>query len=182
MNKAFYVISGCSGGGKSTLVAELAARGHQTVPEPGRMVVREQLARGGDALPWANAAAFIRRVLELAVEQYEQAPSDGIVFFDRSIVDAVGGILRGGGELPARYREVLRTHRYAPTVFLAPPWKAIYRSDAERRHSFADGVAEFEALAAEYRALGYEVVLLPRAAVSARADFVVETTSSRRAV
>jgi predicted ATPase len=35
----FVVISGCSGGGKSTLLAELARRGYRTVEEPGRRIV-----------------------------------------------------------------------------------------------------------------------------------------------
>lgn len=32
----YVVISGCSGGGKSTLLSELAARGYHVVHEPGR--------------------------------------------------------------------------------------------------------------------------------------------------
>jgi predicted ATPase len=37
MNR-FVVISGCSGGGKSTLLAELGRRGHAVVEEPGRRI------------------------------------------------------------------------------------------------------------------------------------------------
>ncbi len=48
------VISGCSGGGKSTLLAELARRGHAVVEEPGRRIVAQELARGGPALPWGR--------------------------------------------------------------------------------------------------------------------------------
>ena len=44
------VISGCSGGGKSTLLAELGARGYAVFEEPGRAIVKEQLVSGGDAL------------------------------------------------------------------------------------------------------------------------------------
>src|SRR6516165_9149624 len=48
----FVVISGCSSGGKSTLLAELGRRGHATVEEPGRRIVRQELAGDGSALPW----------------------------------------------------------------------------------------------------------------------------------
>lgn len=41
-------VSGCSGGGKSTLLATMARRDYTTMPEPDREVVREQLATGGD--------------------------------------------------------------------------------------------------------------------------------------
>ena len=33
------VLSGCSGGGKSALLAELSSRGFETVEEPGRRIV-----------------------------------------------------------------------------------------------------------------------------------------------
>jgi AAA domain len=38
----FVVISGCSGGGKSTLLIELGRRGYATVEEPGRRIVKEE--------------------------------------------------------------------------------------------------------------------------------------------
>jgi predicted ATPase len=46
MNR-FIVISGCSGGGKSILLGELALRGLATAPEPGRRII----AQGGP-MPW----------------------------------------------------------------------------------------------------------------------------------
>ncbi|WP_410012764.1 AAA family ATPase [Sodalis sp. C49] len=39
MNR-LIVISGCSGGGKSTLLAELKRRGYTVVEEPGRHGIR----------------------------------------------------------------------------------------------------------------------------------------------
>jgi predicted ATPase len=47
----FVVISGCSGGGKSTLLAELGRRGHSTVEEPGRRIVAQELQQGGKSSP-----------------------------------------------------------------------------------------------------------------------------------
>ena len=46
----FVVISGCSGGGKSTLLTELGRRGYMTVEEPGRRIVKEELLGNGLAL------------------------------------------------------------------------------------------------------------------------------------
>ena len=66
----FVIISGCSSGGKSTLLDELARRGHATVPEPGRRVVREEQASGGTALPWADTRAFVDRIVALAKAGY----------------------------------------------------------------------------------------------------------------
>ena len=64
----FVVISGCSGGGKSTLLIELGQRGYATVQEPGRRIVKEEMLGAGLALPWVNEIAFAQRaVVEIAL-------------------------------------------------------------------------------------------------------------------
>lgn len=54
MSERFVVLSGCSGGGKSSLLAALARRGHAVVEEPGRRIVAEETRSGGSALPWTD--------------------------------------------------------------------------------------------------------------------------------
>ena len=62
----YFIVSGCSGGGKSTLVSELKNRGFQTVDEPGRALVAQQLLIDGSGLPWENMKLF----LDLALARY----------------------------------------------------------------------------------------------------------------
>ena len=165
------VVSGCSGGGKSTLLAALAARGCRVVEEPGRRIVAEELARGGTALPWVDAEAFARRALELArADRARVEGAPGWTFFDRGLVDAAVGLEHLTGTPAAT---TLGDERYHAGVFLAPPWPEIYRTDSERQHGFEAAVAEYERLRAAYPALGYEVVLLPKAEVDRRVDFVL---------
>ena len=84
----FVVISGCSSGGKSTLIAELGKRGYAVVDEPGRRIVKEALARGGSALPWIDGVAFARRAIAIALaDRAASGSSDGWVFFDRGLID-----------------------------------------------------------------------------------------------
>ena len=45
------VISGCSGGGKSTLLQALHPRGYQNVPEPRRRAIDETRVEHSDTLP-----------------------------------------------------------------------------------------------------------------------------------
>lgn len=45
------VLSGCSGGGESTLLAELASRGFETGAEPGRKILQQALNGAGVAFP-----------------------------------------------------------------------------------------------------------------------------------
>ena len=67
------LITGCSGGGKSTLLEALAERGHRVVEEPGRRIVAEELAGSGNALPWVDLAAFARRALAMARDDLDAA-------------------------------------------------------------------------------------------------------------
>jgi len=177
LSERFVVLTGCSGGGKSSLIGELRRRGFAVVGEPGRRVVREEVARGGGALPWSDMRAFLDRVVEVALEDRQAAErSEGWVFFDRSLVDAGAALENLGvdGALAALCEE----RRYRQQAFFAPPWREIYVGDAERRHGFDEGVAEYERLTRAYAALGYDAVPLPKTCVPARADFVLARLAS----
>src|SRR5947208_13712313 len=54
----FVVISGCSGGGKSTLLIELAKRGCASVDEQGRRIVKGELEGEGSVLPCVGGVAL----------------------------------------------------------------------------------------------------------------------------
>src|SRR3546814_9419519 len=59
----FHVITGGPGSGKSTLIEALAVEGFDHMPEAGRAIIRDQVAIGGAALPWADRAAFAELML-----------------------------------------------------------------------------------------------------------------------
>ena len=63
--------------------------------------------------------------------------------------------------------------RYARIVFAMPPWREIYRNDAERKQDFAEAVASYDASVATYREFGYEVMDVPRLPVQGRTDFIL---------
>jgi predicted ATPase len=168
------MISGCSGGGKSTLLEALSRLGHTTVPEPGRRIVAEELRGDGKALPWVNLHAFAERAIQMAKSDLAAAESaQGFVFFDRGLVDAAVACEFAGG---TPYRVLLAGSRpYARCVFLAPPWPEIYATDPERRHGLDDAVAEYERLLRAYAELGYETCELPKRPVADRVDFVLRS-------
>ncbi len=176
MNR-FVIISGCSGGGKSALIAELSRRGYAIVEEPGRRIVRQEIDGGGSALPWLDMAAFLRRVVATSIADRLSAPTGpGWVFFDRGLIDAAAGLesLTGESVLASLSQE----QRYHRQVFLTPPWPEIYVTDPERRHGFDAAVAEYVRLREVYPSLGYKISILPKLGVAERADFVLNALDS----
>jgi len=168
----FVVISGCSGGGKSSLLAALAQRGYATVEEPGRRIVRQELDGEGAALPWVDPAAFARRAVALATADLARAARfEGWVFFDRGLIDAVVALQDASEE--SAVADLTLSDRYHRRVFLTPPWREIYRTDPERRHGFESALAEHQRLITAYPSLGYEVTVLPKVGVSERADLIL---------
>lgn len=166
------IISGCSGGGKSTLLEELARRGYATIEEPGRRIVRQETRGQGSALPWVDMEAFARCAVAMSLEDRDKAPATGWVFFDRGLIDAASALhaVCADGLL----HDLKSHHRYNRLVFLTPPWPEIYVSDGERQHDFAAAVSEYDRLIRDYRALNYETVVLPKVSVIERADLVLD--------
>ena len=172
----FYVITGCSGGGKSTLLSALERRGYRVFAEPGRQIVNEQQSVGGDGLPWRNPTKFAELCVSRAMYFYNSAMLlDPPVFFDRSVIDNIAGIERSGLPMPVYFAQTLVRYRYAQRVFMVPPWPEIFAQDAERQHSFAEAEQEFYGLQQAYASLNYDVILIPRLPVEERANFVEGT-------
>ena len=170
----FVVISECSSGGKSTLIAELGKRGYAVVDEPGRRIVKEELASGGSALPWVDGVAFARRAIGIALADRAAAGSlDGWVLFDRGLIDAAAALEHTTGKpMLTALGQANRHHR---RVFIAPPWPEIYETDPERRDGLDMALAEYSRLLETYPLLGYKVLILPKVGVSERADFILNT-------
>lgn len=171
------VISGCSGGGKSTLIAALAERGCQVVREAGRELVREQLAAGGKDLP--GTPGFTRALLARACAQYDSvADATGPVYFDRSMIECLSWYDEND-QMTQERRDLIVHRRYAAPVFLTPPWPEIYVTDAERTHGLDAAIEEYDRLAAAFPRYGYETIEIPRTSVAERVNFILRHTSER---
>jgi predicted ATPase len=166
----YVVISGCSGGGKSSLLSELASRGYPVVQEPGRQIVKEQIAINGDALPWSNPEKFLDLALSRYILQFNSQKQQQLIFFDRGIIDA----LQLDSSQPEYFQRAAQNFRYNRLIFLVPPWEEIFANDTERKHNFESAKKEFNELLIKYKNVGYETVLVPKMPVKERADFILE--------
>lgn len=171
----FILISGCSGGGKSTLLTELRRRGHNVIEEPGRRIVARELATSGSALPWKDMASFATQAIELArMDRGIASTLSGLVFFDRGLIDAASAFEDATG---SDALQLVCGERYNRLVFVTPPWPEIYENDGERRHNLAAAVSEYDRLLLAFGKLNYDVIALPRIAISERADFILNMVS-----
>src|ERR1700735_3810646 len=169
-----FVITGGPGSGKSTLINALAERGISTMPEAGRAIIQDQMAIGGEALPWSDRRAFAELMLSWEMRSYRAALSrSGPVMFDRGVPDVLGYLRLSNLPIPSHVNNASRIFRYHRRVFLAPPWPEIFELDAERKQSFEEARATCDAMIATYSRLGYGVIPLPLAPVRARVRFVL---------
>ncbi|WP_299474486.1 AAA family ATPase [uncultured Roseibium sp.] len=172
MNSTFILLTGCSCGGKSTLLEALRKRGFATVPEPGRRIVSEENAGNGQALPWVNLRAFALRAVEMAKSDLTSVrDAKGLVFFDRGLIDAAVALEQSGGQTVKETLDGCRP--YAKKVFVVPPWKELFAKDAERKHDFKTAVQEYDRINRTLDDLGYTIRELPQAPVFERANTIL---------
>lgn len=170
----FFIITGGPGSGKSTLIDALEARGFARTIEAGRAIIREQMANGGNALPWSDPHAFAERMFAWELRSYARAAErDDVVFFDRGIPDVIGYLRLMNLPVPPHIDAAARHHRYNTRVFIAPPWPAIFAQDAERKQTPEEAERTYQAMVETYADYGYELTELPRVGVAQRVAFVL---------
>jgi predicted ATPase len=166
------VITGGPGVGKTTLVAELDARGYATVAESARAIISERRAQGLSPRP--EPAAFAREILRRDIEKYQASSTQsGWVFFDRSVIEGLGMLNEAAPLPPSELAGAVREYPFHSPVFILPPWSAIYTTDTERDHSFPWVAHVHTGLVRWYRSCGYALCEVPCLPVAARAEFVL---------
>ena len=171
------VVTGPPGAGKTALIDELARRGLRTVAEAARAILR---GTGGMALRAGDPLGFARAMLVREVADLAALPDDGEwTIFDRGIGDSLGFLRLAGLDPPTELKSLATSSRYSGPVFLAPAWQGIFHGDAERVQTWSEALVSGEAVAAAWRALGYDLIELPRISPEARADFVEAELAAR---
>jgi predicted ATPase len=166
------VITGGPGVGKTTLLTELGARGYATVSESARTIIAERRAQGQSPRP--APVAFAQEILRRDTEKYDANPGQsGWVFFDRSAIEALGMLHEAAPLAAPQLDNALRRYSFHSSVFVLPPWSAIYTTDGERDHSFPWVEHVHNQLVRWYRSCGYTLCEVPCLPVAARAEFVL---------
>lgn len=162
------VLTGGPGFGKSSIIQELERRGHAVFHEVAREIIHELKTNKGEF----DLLSFSASVQLGRVKQFYQA-GEGLQFYDRGIPDIAGFLLKGKIPIPAKLLDLCATLLYHKTVFITPPWEAIFLKDPERREDFREAVKAHKALEATYASLGYDLVPVPMGSIVQRCDFVL---------
>jgi predicted ATPase len=174
-NPKLYIVSGGPGAGKTTLLLELQKLGYSHAPEAARQIIREQVSAGGTALPWSDRRAYTQMMLDRSIDLYLQyTPAAQITFSDRGIPDTLCYARLIGLADTKFIEQACRRYRYAPIVFLAPPWREIYQTDSERKQDFEEAVRTFGLMSQLYRELNYTAIEVPKLGPAERARFVLD--------
>lgn len=164
--------TGGPGFGKSTTLGALERRGHKCVAESARAIIRERIRLGLAKRPPAHE--FAAQVLRLDQDQYQRVRDiQGLVFFDRGVIDALGMCFELGLHGADELADALRDYPFHSTAFVFPPWREIYATDAERDQSFEEALAVDAAVRRWYRRCGIDLIDVPRLDVQARCDFIL---------
>lgn len=171
--KNYYILTGTPGTGKTTLIDALRRSGKVCVNEPARLVLREQLAMDGPALPSKSPELFVQAMLERLVKNYSELKLiSETVFFDRGIPDLIAYAVRFGVP-PTEFEQASMDYRYNTKVFLLSPWKDIFVNDDLRRLSFEASLEFHASIVEAYEKLGYQLIDVPFASVHERMDFIL---------
>ncbi|MFW2545103.1 AAA family ATPase [Primorskyibacter sp. 2E107] len=142
MSDHFFLVAGGPGAGKISLITEPARRGFHTIRESGPAIIREEIARDGDALPSRNRMAYAERILERDPRADSAAQAlPGPLFLDRGIPDILGYLTLCSLPEPPHVDAAAKAICYNARVFLAPFWNEIFTQDTERKQTRAEAEA-----------------------------------------
>ncbi len=174
------VVTGGSHSGKTSVIRELSARGHQVIPEAALEVIEELIAeRGAEAqVQWrrSHQIDFQRRISErqCAREVAARCAPSKFVFCDRGLLDGSVYCRLAGVEWPDDLRMLAESARYAHVFVLATLANFDLRSETGRVHSEEESIRAGVLLRDVYRPRTRNLTPIPEAPVSARAELMLQ--------
>ncbi len=167
------VITGGPGTGKSTILQHLAEEGFPIHHEMSRAVIKEELNRNSDLVPWRDLPGFSQKVFKGQTGQWHEAVEGRVNFYDRGIIDVIAYLKKD--LLPHdALSDLVHHYPYHKNVFLTPPWPEIYAQDTERREDLRAMQAIHDALLKTYQEFDYHVWEIPKTGSRERMNFVLQ--------
>ena len=177
------VITGGPSTGKTSIIKALEEDGFFCFPEFIRSITQE--AKNNDAInivsnPIASVSDpydFNTQLINGRINQYKDpiVNSKDIAFYDRGIPDVLAYMDLFKQTYDAPFIKACKDYLY-DQIFLLPPWKEIYISDAERYESFEEAQQIHHHLLETYTKFGYNCIEVPFGNVKERSTFILQHT------
>lgn len=163
-------ITGGPGVGKTTVLEILSKKGYTIVPEAARIIIKQEMQKDSDCLPWRNLQIFQNSVSNIQFK-LENLAKGAIIFSDRGIVDGYAYSKLGGILVP----EVVLTHgrnRYQAVFILNE--LPNYKTDTSRKEDIKLAKKIHEAVNSAYIEFGYNPIQVPVLPPEERARFILD--------
>jgi len=181
LNTRKIVITGGPGTGKTSIINALKTKEFHCFDEVIRLMTLEAKQKGNSLTHVSNPIAFVNdpmqfniNLLNARIEQFLQSNvlDKHISFFDRGIPDVLAYMAFFNQAYDTTFKNACETHVY-DSVFLLPPWEAIYKSDNERFETFEEAVQIHDYLKQTYIDFNYKIVEVPFGTVEERSNFIL---------
>ena len=171
------VLTGGPGTGKTSILLKLQELGHACFEEISREIIKEEMAKGTDILPWENLDAFSEKVINGRIEHFYAAKS-GKAFYDRSIIDTIAYLHLDKAPVPPVWDKLAKNLHYNTKVFITPPWREIFITDSERKETFQQLLDVHQIMMDSYKEYGYELIEIPKMSIEERTQFIIDQTQN----
>ena len=167
------VLTGGPSSGKTTLLDHIQHPDLYCFEEVSRDVISDALAKGVEQPFLENPLAFSEALFERRLHDYFESKKNINHVYDRGIHDVVAYLTAIGDDVPCGMLEDCNNYVY-DTVFVFPPWEAIYTQDAERIELFEDAKHFHKALVDTYTYFGMHCIEVPKANIEERLRFITD--------
>jgi predicted ATPase len=168
-----YVITGGPGFGKTTLVDKLSELNYPVCLESARDLLNSKRKDARVDLDAKLPSDFEKDVACARLNFLKGTPESITAFSDRGLPDQIAYSWYKKKVPSSFIMELVTENKYAPFVFITPPWEDIYVQDEIRKEDFNEAVEIHSQIIRAYLKFDYKIIPLPLVNPQARVKFIL---------
>jgi len=182
------VLTGGPYSGKTTIIDSLKKLGHPTIAESAYSVMQNESRKRGKLafLRWRQSKPdhFQYKVYQRQMREEKMAvmrcPKPRLLFMDRSAVDCISFLRLRECKVPPTWVDYAWTKRFLNVFILDTIRPYNRRMETLRRSTLEDSLRIRDQLIHDYRAFGYEPILIEEPTIEERIQTILNVTNSNR--